>query len=159
MKLRIIALAVPMLFALACAKEEQNPPPASGTSTTTTSNAAASGAGGAGGGPAAVADTAAATPPGPSAAAASAAAPSTTTPPAGAGEIAVGQPPPDFTATDQNGKPVHLAALKGKPIVVYFYPKDETPGCTKEACAFRDAWNDLSKKGVVLLGVSADTEA
>jgi peroxiredoxin Q/BCP len=69
----------------------------------------------------------------------------------------VGKPAPDFTATAQDGTSVHLAALKGKPVVVYFYPKDETPGCTKEACSFRDAWDALSKTGAVLVGVSADT--
>ncbi len=93
----------------------------------------------------------------------SAAAPSTTngttngTASAAATEVTVGQPPPDFTAPDQNGKPVHLAELKGHPVVVYFYPKDETPGCTKEACSFKDAWTDLQKKGVVIIGISADS--
>ncbi len=72
--------------------------------------------------------------------------------------VAVGSPPPDFTATAQDGSTVHLAALKGKPVVVYFYPKDETPGCTTEACSFRDAWDALSKKGVVLVGISADPD-
>ena len=72
--------------------------------------------------------------------------------------ILVGSPPPDFTTTAQDGSVVHLAALKGKPAVVYFYPKDETAGCTKEACSFRDSWDVLSKKGVVLVGVSADAE-
>jgi peroxiredoxin Q/BCP len=70
----------------------------------------------------------------------------------------VGAPPPDFTATAQDGSTVHLAALKGKPTVVYFYPKDETAGCTKEACSFRDAWDALSKKGVILIGISADAD-
>jgi peroxiredoxin Q/BCP len=69
----------------------------------------------------------------------------------------VGKPAPDFTATAQDGTVVHVAALKGKPVVVYFYPKDETPGCTKEACAFRDTWKALSATGAVLVGVSADT--
>ena len=69
----------------------------------------------------------------------------------------VGKPAPDFTATAQDGTSVHLAALKGKPVVVYFYPKDETPGCTKEACSFRDAWAPLAKTGAVLVGVSADS--
>jgi len=88
-------------------------------------------------------------------------APSTTSAAASAPatEVTVGQPPPDFTATDQDGKPVHLADLKGKPVVVYFYPKDETPGCTKEACSFRDAWADLQKKGVVIIGISTDSAA
>jgi peroxiredoxin Q/BCP len=73
-------------------------------------------------------------------------------------DLAVGSPAPDFTATAQDGTVVHLAALKGKPVVVYFYPKDETPGCTKEACSFRDSWDALVKTGVVIIGVSADTE-
>jgi peroxiredoxin Q/BCP len=80
------------------------------------------------------------------------------TPAPASGDVTVGAPPPDFTATAQDGTSVHLAALKGKPVVVYFYPKDETPGCTKEACSFRDAWDALSKKGVVLIGLSADTD-
>jgi len=58
-----------------------------------------------------------------------------------------------------DGTPVHLAALKGKRVVVYFYPKDETPGCTKEACSFRDAWQSIAKTGAVLIGISADTLA
>jgi peroxiredoxin Q/BCP len=69
----------------------------------------------------------------------------------------VGKPAPDFTAKAQNGTTVHLSSLKGKTVVVYFYPKDETPGCTKEACSFRDAWTALGKTGAVLVGVSADT--
>jgi peroxiredoxin Q/BCP len=69
----------------------------------------------------------------------------------------VGKPAPDFTATAQDGTAVHLAAWKGKRVVLYFYPKDETPGCTKEACSFRDAWQDLAKTGAVLVGISADT--
>jgi peroxiredoxin Q/BCP len=74
-------------------------------------------------------------------------------------DLVVGSPPPDFTATAHDGTQIHLSALKGKPVVVYFYPKDETPGCTKEACAFRDAWDGLQKKGVVLIGVSGDSDA
>jgi thioredoxin-dependent peroxiredoxin len=69
----------------------------------------------------------------------------------------VGKSAPDFTATAQDGTAVHLAAWKGKRVVLYFYPKDETPGCTKEACSFRDAWQDLAKTGAVLVGISADT--
>jgi thioredoxin-dependent peroxiredoxin len=68
----------------------------------------------------------------------------------------VGKPAPDFEGKAQDGTPVHLAALKGKRVVVYFYPKDETPGCTKEACSFRDSWQDISKTGAVLIGISAD---
>jgi peroxiredoxin Q/BCP len=95
-----------------------------------------------------------------SAASVSTAAPATPAPtstPAPA-DLVVGAPAPDFTATAQDGSPVHLAALKGKPVVVYFYPKDETAGCTKEACSFRDAWDALSQKGVVLVGISADAD-
>jgi peroxiredoxin Q/BCP len=69
----------------------------------------------------------------------------------------VGRPAPDFAATAQDGSAVHLSALRGKAVVVYFYPKDETPGCTKEACTFRDAWDAIAKTGAVLIGVSADT--
>jgi peroxiredoxin Q/BCP len=85
---------------------------------------------------------------------------STSTPTAAAipaPELTLGQPAPDFTTTDQDGKPVHLADLKGHPVVVYFYPKDETPGCTHEACSFRDAWVNLQKKGVIVIGISTDT--
>jgi peroxiredoxin Q/BCP len=78
--------------------------------------------------------------------------------PAAPGAIAIDAVPPDFAATASDGTPVQLSALKGKPVVVYFYPKDETPGCTTEACSFRDAWTSLAKKGVVLIGVSADTD-
>jgi peroxiredoxin Q/BCP len=77
--------------------------------------------------------------------------------PAAASELAIGQPAPDFTGMDQNGKSVHLGDFKGHYVVVYFYPKDETPGCTKEACSFRDSWANLQKRGVVILGVSTDT--
>jgi thioredoxin-dependent peroxiredoxin len=73
------------------------------------------------------------------------------------GELAIGKPPPDFSAKAHDGADIKLSALKGKPVVLYFYPKDETPGCTKEACAFRDAWKDLEKKGVVLIGISTDS--
>jgi peroxiredoxin Q/BCP len=77
--------------------------------------------------------------------------------PAAATDDLVGKPAPDFTAAAQDGTPVHLAALKGKTVVLYFYPKDETPGCTKEACSFRDSWDAIGKTGAVLVGVSADT--
>jgi peroxiredoxin Q/BCP len=73
------------------------------------------------------------------------------------GEVTVGKPPPDFTAKDQEGKDLTLSALKGKPVVVYFYPKDETPGCTIEAKSFRDSWKDLAKTGVTVIGISTDT--
>lgn len=69
----------------------------------------------------------------------------------------VGQPAPDFTATGQDGTEFHLAAQKGKSVVVYFYPKDETPGCTHEACSFRDSWQAIAKTGATLVGISGDS--
>ncbi len=69
----------------------------------------------------------------------------------------VGKTAPDFTAAAHDGTSVHIAALKGKPVVLYFYPKDETPGCTKEACAFRDSWQAIAATGAVLVGVSGDS--
>ena len=73
--------------------------------------------------------------------------------------IEVGKAAPAFTLTDADGKKVSLADFKGKDVVVYFYPKDDTPGCTKEACGFRDSWSELQKKGVVVIGISPDNEA
>ncbi|GAC1580580.1 MAG: hypothetical protein NVS3B20_11400 [Polyangiales bacterium] len=70
-----------------------------------------------------------------------------------------GDAAPILVATASNGTKVDLASLKGKSVVVYFYPKDDTPGCTKEACAFRDAWTKLAKSNVVVIGVSHDDEA
>jgi peroxiredoxin Q/BCP len=66
---------------------------------------------------------------------------------------------PDFTLQDDSGKSTKLSALRGKPVVLYFYPKDDTPGCTKEACAFRDRSADLKQRGAVVLGVSPDDVA
>ncbi len=73
--------------------------------------------------------------------------------------LAVGTDAPAFTAKDTNGKTVSLSNLAGKTVVLYFYPKDDTPGCTKQACSFRDAMSEYQNKGVVVLGVSADDEA
>lgn len=73
--------------------------------------------------------------------------------------IVEGRKAPDFTLHDAGGERVSLSDFKGKNVVVYFYPKDDTPGCTKEACGFRDFWKDLQKAGVVVLGVSADSPA
>ncbi len=73
-------------------------------------------------------------------------------------EIVVGKPAPAFSLVASDGTKIDSAALKGKPIVLYFYPKDETSGCTTEACAFRDAWDTLQKSGVVLVGISVDTD-
>jgi len=70
-----------------------------------------------------------------------------------------GKAAPRFTLPDQDGNPVSLAGLAGRDVVLYFYPKDDTPGCSKEACGFRDAWKELQKRGVVVLGVSADSGA
>lgn len=67
-----------------------------------------------------------------------------------------GQKAPIFSLDDDQGRKVSLADLKGKTVVLYFYPKDMTPGCTQEACDFRDNWSALKKKNVVVLGVSAD---
>ena len=65
---------------------------------------------------------------------------------------------PDFSSKDQNGKVVSMADFKGKRVVLYFYPKDDTPGCTKEACSFRDADDVYRAKGITVLGVSTDDE-
>src|SRR4026208_762958 len=73
------------------------------------------------------------------------------------GELKVGQRAPDFTVLNDEGEKVKLSDLKGKKVVLYFYPKDDTPGCTKEACAFRDGIAQIKKKGAVVLGVSADS--
>ena len=70
--------------------------------------------------------------------------------------LAIGDPAPDFTLPDQDGKPVSLASLRGQRVVIYFYPKDDTTGCTKEACNFRDRWSDLEAQGIRVLGISKD---
>ena len=70
-----------------------------------------------------------------------------------------GKAAPTFTLPDAEGKPVSLADFKGKNVVLYFYPKDDTPGCTKEACGFRDSWKTIQKANTVVLGVSADGAA
>ena len=71
-------------------------------------------------------------------------------------KLRAGDKAPDFSATANGGGTVALSDLKGKNVVLYFYPKDDTPGCTKEACAFRDEFAALKKKGAVVLGVSTD---
>jgi peroxiredoxin Q/BCP len=70
-----------------------------------------------------------------------------------------GKSAPLFTLSDQHGGKVALKDLKGRHVVVYFYPRDDTPGCTKEACGFRDLWKAYEKLGVVVLGVSPDNAA
>lgn len=67
-----------------------------------------------------------------------------------------GDPAPDFTAASSNGGEVSLADYRGQPVIVYFYPRDDTPGCTKEACSFRDHFARFKKMGAVVLGVSTD---
>lgn len=73
-------------------------------------------------------------------------------------ELAVGDKAPEFSLKDQDGQVVTLRSLKGKQVVLYFYPKDDTPGCTKEACGFRDSLGPIQKAGAVVLGVSLDGE-
>lgn len=73
-------------------------------------------------------------------------------------ELKEGQKAPDFTAKDQHGDTVSLAQFNGKKVVLYFYPKDDTPGCTAEACDFRDNYQGLIAQGIVVLGVSVDDE-
>jgi peroxiredoxin Q/BCP len=73
--------------------------------------------------------------------------------------IEAGQKAPAFTLTAGDGQKVRLSELKGQPVVVYFYPRDDTPGCTREACAFRDQSAALKKLGAKVLGISADSTA
>jgi len=73
--------------------------------------------------------------------------------------LTIGTDAPAFTAKDTNGNTVSLSDFSGKTVVLYFYPKDDTPGCTKQACSFRDASADYQGKDIVVLGVSADDEA
>lgn len=70
--------------------------------------------------------------------------------------IESGQNAPDFELPNQQGQPVRLSDQRGKPVVLYFYPKDDTPGCTKQACAFRDRKSEIEKAGAVVLGISPD---
>ena len=72
-------------------------------------------------------------------------------------ELAIGDKAPDFTLPSSSGKSVKLSDLKGKNVVLYFYPKDDTPGCTKEACAFRDNLPKFGEMDAVILGVSKDS--
>ncbi len=73
--------------------------------------------------------------------------------------LQIGDPAPDFTLPDQDGNPVSLSGLKGQRVVIYFYPKDDTPGCTKEACNFRDQWSAFEQHGIKVLGISKDGAA
>ncbi len=78
-----------------------------------------------------------------------------TTPPA----LAVGDPAPDFAAETDAGERLTLSSLRGRPVVLYFYPRDDTPGCTAEACGFRDHFPRFDARGAVVLGVSPDSAA
>ncbi|KAK9275276.1 hypothetical protein L1049_022538 [Liquidambar formosana] len=71
-------------------------------------------------------------------------------------KVTKGAVPPSFTLKDQDGRNVSLTKFKGKPVVVYFYPADETPGCTKQACAFRDSYEKFKKAGAEVVGISGD---
>ncbi|GAU16814.1 hypothetical protein TSUD_200570 [Trifolium subterraneum] len=74
-------------------------------------------------------------------------------------KVTKGSKPPSFTLKDQDGKTVSLDKFKGKPLVLYFYPADETPGCTKQACAFRDSYEKFKKAGAQVVGISGDSPA
>ena len=69
----------------------------------------------------------------------------------------VGRPAPDFELVSGDGKKIRLSDFRGKKVVLYFYPRDMTPGCTEQACAFRDAWEEFKRLNAVVLGVSADS--
>ncbi|SNS14728.1 peroxiredoxin Q/BCP [Belliella buryatensis] len=71
--------------------------------------------------------------------------------------LEVGNVAPDFESIDQNGNPIKLSDFKGKKVVLYFYPKDNTPGCTAQACNLRDNYEALQKAGFVILGISSDS--
>jgi len=72
-------------------------------------------------------------------------------------ELAVGAKAPAFSLPDQSGKVISLAGLEGRIVIIYFYPKDDTPGCTAEACSFRDSHDLLEERGVTVLGISPDS--
>ena len=73
--------------------------------------------------------------------------------------VAEGDPAPDFTLESDSGEEVTLSSLKGRPVVLYFYPKDDTPGCTRQACGIRDAYAEFERAGAAVFGISADTQA
>lgn len=74
-------------------------------------------------------------------------------------ELNIGDPAPEFEAIDHQGNPIRLSDYKGKKVILYFYPKDNTPGCTAQSCNLRDNYTDLLDKGYVVLGVSSDSAA
>ena len=71
-------------------------------------------------------------------------------------KVRVGKRAPDFTLPDEHGKPVELSGLRGRKVILYFYPKDDTPGCTTQACGFRDNYEEIQEKNAVVIGVSPD---
>jgi thioredoxin-dependent peroxiredoxin len=73
--------------------------------------------------------------------------------------VSEGDAAPDFSATTETGERVSLSDFRGKPVVLYFYPKDDTPGCTAQACGIRDAYGEFERAGAVVLGISPDDEA
>ena len=73
--------------------------------------------------------------------------------------VAEGQPAPDFELQSDAGETVRLSGLRGTPVVLYFYPRDDTPGCTKQACGIRDAWDAFCERGAAVFGISPDGEA
>jgi thioredoxin-dependent peroxiredoxin len=73
--------------------------------------------------------------------------------------LEVGKPAPQFTLQDQDGNQLALQDLQGSPVVIYFYPKDDTPGCTTQACGIRDQWSEFEAAGAVVLGISPDDVA
>jgi peroxiredoxin Q/BCP len=73
--------------------------------------------------------------------------------------VGEGKPAPPFALPSDTGDTVSLASLRGKPVVLYFYPKDDTPGCTAQACGIRDGWDEFERRGAVVLGVSPDDPA
>ena len=73
--------------------------------------------------------------------------------------LQVGMPAPDFTLSDKEGNPVTLSSLRGRKVVLYFYPKDNTPGCTRQACAFAGRLAEFERRGVTVVGVSKDSVA
>ena len=71
--------------------------------------------------------------------------------------LEIGTQAPDFTLSDQNGNAISLSDFKGKKVILYFYPKDNTPGCTKQACAFGELYPQFTEKGAIVIGISKDS--
>lgn len=74
-------------------------------------------------------------------------------------ELEIGQKAPEFTGKDQDGNDISLSDFRGKKVILYFYPKDQTPGCTAQACNLRDNYQELQQQGYVVLGISSDSQA